>query len=222
MVTSLSSPGVEVREIDLTGIVPSVSTTEGVIAGVFHWGPVDERVLIENEKQLVTRFEKPSNFNAETFFTAASFLAYGNKLYVTRVANTAGRSPSANVVVESGNTTLLLGTGDTANLEVGMVSISTANGGLTVGATIASIVNTTAFTISNGGDATANSTESVQWQSDTSFSAVGNTWNDFAFLSSTTPILTSLLMVESKSLSSDLRRIIMSCGIAIRFLCIAL
>jgi hypothetical protein len=175
MVTSLSSPGVEVREIDLTGIVPSVSTTEGVIAGVFHWGPVDERVLIEQEKQLVARFEKPSNFNAETFFTAASFLAYGNKLYVTRVANTAGRSPTANVVVETGNNTLLLGTGDTSNLEVGMVSISTANDGLTIGATIASIVNTTAVTISNASDATANSTESVQWQSDTSFSAVGNT-----------------------------------------------
>jgi hypothetical protein len=38
------SPGVLVREIDLTTIVPAVSTTEGAIAGVFSWGPIDQRV----------------------------------------------------------------------------------------------------------------------------------------------------------------------------------
>ena len=176
MVTSLSSPGVEVREIDLTGIVPSVSTTEGAIAGVFRWGPVDETLLVDDEKTLVKRFEKPTNFNDETFFTAASFLAYGNKLYVTRVANTEGSSPIITANVETSNTTITLSSGNTANLSVGMVSISSSNGGLTVGATIAAITNSTAFTISSSGFVTVNSTaESLQFVTNTAFSAIANT-----------------------------------------------
>ncbi len=82
------SPGVNVSEIDLTTVVPAVSTTEGAIAGVFRWGPIDKLVLISSEDNLVKRFGKPTNLNPETFFTAASFLSYGNKLYVSRAANT--------------------------------------------------------------------------------------------------------------------------------------
>jgi len=83
------SPGVNVSEIDLTTVVPAVSTTEGAIAGIFRWGPLDKRVLIDSENALVQRFGTPhKNFAEETFFTAASFLSYGNKLYVVRVANT--------------------------------------------------------------------------------------------------------------------------------------
>lgn len=176
MVTSLSSPGVEVREIDLSGIVPSVSTTEGVLAGVFRWGPVDQRVLIDNEKTLVRRFEKPTNFNFETFYTASSFLTYGNKLYVTRVANTAGRSPSVTANIEISNSTITLASGNTADLEVGMISISSGNNGLTDGAVIASIVNSTAFTISQSSDAATNTVNDViQFVSNTAFSAVANT-----------------------------------------------
>jgi phage tail sheath protein FI len=77
-----------VSEIDLTTVVPAVSSTEGAIAGVFRWGPVSQRVLLSSEQELVARFGKPTNFNAETFHTAANFLAYGNKLYAVRVANT--------------------------------------------------------------------------------------------------------------------------------------
>lgn len=83
------SPGVNVSEIDLTTVVPAVSTTEAAISGPFRWGPVDERVLISSEENLVQRFGKPTSTNAETFFTAANFLSYGNKLYVVRAARTA-------------------------------------------------------------------------------------------------------------------------------------
>jgi phage tail sheath protein FI len=92
------SPGVNVSEIDLTTVVPAVSTTEGAIAGVFRWGPVGERVLIDSETNLVNRFGKPTSHNAETFFTAANFLSYGNKLYVVRSANTTGNADGSNVV----------------------------------------------------------------------------------------------------------------------------
>ena len=47
------SPGVNVTEIDLTTIVPAVSSTEGAIAGVFRWGPIEERVLVTSEDDLV-------------------------------------------------------------------------------------------------------------------------------------------------------------------------
>ena len=93
------SPGVNVTEIDLTTVVPAVSTTEGALAGVFRWGPVEKRTLVDSEANLAARFGKPTNHNAETFFTAANFLSYGNKLHVVRVANTT--STDANVVVRN-------------------------------------------------------------------------------------------------------------------------
>ena len=93
------SPGVNVSEIDLTTVVPAVSTTEGALAGVFRWGPVEKRTLVDSEAVLAARFGKPTNFNAETFFTAANFLSYGNKLYIARAANTT--SSDANVVVRN-------------------------------------------------------------------------------------------------------------------------
>lgn len=88
------SPGVNVSEIDLTTVVPAVSTTEGALAGVFRWGPVGERVLVDSETNLTARFGKPTNHNPETFFTAANFLSYGNKLYIARVANTTSTNTS--------------------------------------------------------------------------------------------------------------------------------
>ena len=74
------SPGVNISEVDLTTIVPAVSTTQGAIAGVFRWGPSNDRVLISSEDELVATFGRPTANNYETFFTASSFLAYGNQL----------------------------------------------------------------------------------------------------------------------------------------------
>ena len=92
------SPGVNVTEIDLTTVVPAVSTTEGALAGVFRWGPVDKRILVDSEDALANRFGKPTNNNYETFFTGANFLSYGNKLYVVRAANTTDATGVAGVL----------------------------------------------------------------------------------------------------------------------------
>lgn len=176
MATSLISPGIEVREIDLTTVVPSVATTDGAIGGVFRWGEIGQRVLIDSEVELVKRFGRPTNLNAETFFTAASFLAYGNRLYVSRAANTTGASPIVSANVTAADATVTLASGNTADLEVGMKVINSAGGGLVNGATIATIVNTTAFTISTASDALANTTtDSIQFISNTAFSAIANT-----------------------------------------------
>jgi hypothetical protein len=104
------SPGVNVTEIDLTTSVPGVATATGAIAGVFRWGPVSERVLISNENQLVSTFGKPTSNNAETFFTAANFLAYGNSLQVVRAANTTNATATIgalNAIANTGTVTAL-------------------------------------------------------------------------------------------------------------------
>ena len=89
---NLVSPGVQSREIDLTTIVPSVQTTRAGMAGHFRWGPVEQRVLITNENDLVSNFNKPNSNTADDFFTAANFLAYSNQLDVVRVVNIGNNS----------------------------------------------------------------------------------------------------------------------------------
>jgi hypothetical protein len=86
------SPGVNVSEIDLTTVVPNVSTTTGAFAGIFSWGPVNQRRLVDAESTLVSLFGKPTADNYETFFTAANFLSYGNNLYVVRVIDGANNA----------------------------------------------------------------------------------------------------------------------------------
>jgi phage tail sheath protein FI len=82
------SAGVNISEIDLTTIVPAVQTTVGAMAGHFVWGPVDQRVLLTNETDLVGNFWKPNANTADDFFTAANFLAYSNGLQTVRVVST--------------------------------------------------------------------------------------------------------------------------------------
>ena len=84
------SPGVQVNEIDLTNVVPAVSTTTGAFAGSFQWGPVDEVITVSDSKGLVDTFGQPANTDAgaENFYTAESFLKYGSSLRVVRINST--------------------------------------------------------------------------------------------------------------------------------------
>lgn len=97
------SPGVNYSEIDLTTVVPAVSTTAGAFAGQFGWGPADQRVLVTNEVDLVNKFGKPDSNTAVSFFSAANFLAYGNNLQVVRAANTSSLNASANTALQIKN-----------------------------------------------------------------------------------------------------------------------
>lgn len=78
------SPGVAVVEKDFTSIVPAVASSTGAFAGAFQWGPVLDPVRISSENDLVARFGKPTDANADSFFTAANFLSYTNNLLVVR------------------------------------------------------------------------------------------------------------------------------------------
>ena len=78
------SPGVAVVEKDFTSIVPAVSSSTGAFAGAFPWGPVLAPTTVSSENELVRLFGKPSDENAQSFFTAANFLSYTNNLLVVR------------------------------------------------------------------------------------------------------------------------------------------
>ena len=83
----LVSPGVQVKEVDLTNVVPAVATSIGAIACPFEKGPVSEVTNISSEEQLVKIFGKPQTTSNqyEWWFTAANFLQYTNQLNVVRV-----------------------------------------------------------------------------------------------------------------------------------------
>jgi phage tail sheath protein FI len=102
------SPGVNVSEVDLTTVVPAVSTTAGAFVGPFQWGPVNKRTLVTSESALVTTFGKPDGNTATSFFSAANFLAYGNNLQVVRVANTGSNNSivASNVSLQTANLTV--------------------------------------------------------------------------------------------------------------------
>ena len=128
---------------------------------MFRWGPVGQRILVDSEINLKSQFDGPSNFNGETWFSAANFLSYGaSSLYVVRAAKTTGNSEnlsftgnSTNLVMESGNTYLQLT--NTANVVAGMQLFYSNNTGIpTSNVTVSSVVNSSYIVISSS--ATAN------------------------------------------------------------------
>ena len=81
------SPGVQIREVDATNVVPAVSTSEGGFVGAFNWGPVEKVTLISSENQLAETFYRPDDNTAKYFLVASSFLKYGSALKVVRVVD---------------------------------------------------------------------------------------------------------------------------------------
>lgn len=90
------SPGVNVSEIDLTTVVPSVLTTAGAYAGYFSWGPANKITLIDSEISLSKVFGKPDSNSYISFFTCASFLSYGNNLSVVRTIDASALNADSN------------------------------------------------------------------------------------------------------------------------------
>ena len=87
MPLNLASPGIVVKEIDLTlGRVTPSSNKVGAIVAPFAKGPVDSPTLVENENDLLTNFGEPyaTDKHYEHWLTASSYLAYGGSLRVVR------------------------------------------------------------------------------------------------------------------------------------------
>ena len=92
MALNLASPGIQVREVDLTiGRVDATSGSIGAIVAPFTKGPVEEAQLIESEEDLLQTFGQPYSVDKhyEYWMVASSYLAYGGTLQVIR-ANDAG------------------------------------------------------------------------------------------------------------------------------------
>ena len=89
------SPGVNTSEIDLTTVVPGVSSVDAGFSGAFRWGPINDVTLIDSEDLLVQTFQKPDANTYLSFFTAANFLNYSNRLHLVRCANTTGAKNAA-------------------------------------------------------------------------------------------------------------------------------
>jgi hypothetical protein len=88
MSTPQLSPGILIREVDLTvGRANNILDTIGAIAGPFPIGPVEEAVDITTEQELINVFGKPQNTDSqyEYWISASSYLSYGGILKVARV-----------------------------------------------------------------------------------------------------------------------------------------
>ena len=104
MSLNLVSPGVNVREVDLTiGGITASNEQVGAIAGPFSKGPVDVPYLIQNENELLKTFGKPisSDSQYEYWMSASSYLSYGGILRVIRTDGTTLNNSNAGVSVAS-------------------------------------------------------------------------------------------------------------------------
>lgn len=83
---SQASPHVQLKEIDLSGTVPAVTSTTGAFVGDFAWGPSNEPVLVGDESELVSKFGSPKDgSDSKDFLAVAQFLKYSGSAFVTRV-----------------------------------------------------------------------------------------------------------------------------------------
>jgi len=157
------SPGVQVKEKDLTNIIPAVATSTGAFAGNFEWGPCLEPTLISSEEQLVSIFGNPvvstiaGESNRTDWYSAANFLSYANAIQVCRILTDGARNAASEFsTLEAGKTTLTI----TGTTPVFTFPDSDGEGHKTETVTIGAITGASAFTfrvtdsdnISNSGD----------------------------------------------------------------------
>ena len=109
MALNLASPGILVREVDLTiGRIDGATGKVGGIVGPFEKGPVDVPVTITGENEYVDQFGKPYEVDKhyETWMVGSSYLAYGGVLSVIRaddsgLKNAVGGGTSTSVKIKS-------------------------------------------------------------------------------------------------------------------------
>ena len=104
MATPQLSPGVLVREVDLTvGRAENVLDNIGAMAGPFPIGPVDDPIDINTEQELIDVFGKTQSTDAqyEYWMTASSYLTYGGVLKVVRTAGPYLSNANAGVGIAS-------------------------------------------------------------------------------------------------------------------------
>ena len=87
MPINLASPGILVREVDLTiGRVDTATDKTAAIVAAFSKGPVNIPTTVENEADLIDLFGEPTATDSqyEDWMVASSYLSYGGVLSVVR------------------------------------------------------------------------------------------------------------------------------------------
>jgi phage tail sheath protein FI len=183
------SPGVEVKEIDLTNIVPAVSTTNAGFAGFFEWGPVDQKVTVTSIDDLRETFAGPTTANANFWFTAANYLSYASNLKIVRVQDGALNSGNSGGVliknVADYNTKTATTQADFVGNNVigkfpgGDAATDTSDGIVSGNSLLVSFTNRTSFTCGSLTAASfglaAGQTKDIRIKHDIDFRVVGNT-----------------------------------------------
>ena len=122
----LVSPGVEVKEKDLTNIIPAVSSSIGGYAGLFEWGPCEQATTVSSEAGLIATFGNPrissnaGSNNRLDWYSAANFLGYSNNLQVVRVLTDGARNASSetDAVVTDTISIIIIGTTSVPNVAI--------------------------------------------------------------------------------------------------------
>tara|TARA_B100002019_G_scaffold250446_1_gene230300 strand:+ start:1397 stop:3550 length:2154 start_codon:yes stop_codon:yes gene_type:complete len=110
MATPQLSPGVLIREVDLTvGRADNVLDNIGAIAAPFAIGPIDYPIDISTEQGLIENFGKPISTDSqyEYWMSASSFLSYGGVLKVVRTDGS--NLVNANAAIAANQTTSTVG-----------------------------------------------------------------------------------------------------------------
>lgn len=146
------SPGVAVVEKDFTSIVPAVATSVGGFAGAFVWGPVMDPIRISSENELVRQFGRPTDANADSFFTAANFLSYTSNLLVVRGDATNARNAVATPTGTVSSITLTNGGSGFTSTPTVTLSAPQISGGVQATATVTMTGGSvSSISITNGG-----------------------------------------------------------------------
>ena len=109
MALGLASPGIKVREVDLTrgGINAGTNVTAGISAP-YAKGPVEEITRVTSEQGLVDNFGKPglgiTDYHYESWYAGSNFLSYGGQLDVVRCDGANLRNANAGVGIASTTT----------------------------------------------------------------------------------------------------------------------
>ena len=106
MAVNLVSPGISIREVDLTRGLGNISNEQvAAFAGPFEKGPVGVPVLIQSEKQLLSVFGNPRTEGGQNSYWlhASNYLSYGGSLQIVR-CNSTGTNDMKNAWAGIGST----------------------------------------------------------------------------------------------------------------------
>jgi hypothetical protein len=154
MPLNLASPGIVVREVDLTiGRVDAATDSTAAQVAPFAKGPVDLPVVIQSENDLLNTFGQPYNTDKhyEHWMVASSYLAYGGQMLISRADDTdlknAFSGTASNIKVKSEDHYVQLGYDE--NTITNVVSLARNPGSWANGIKVA-IIDAKADQILNG------------------------------------------------------------------------